>query len=82
MLQMIMGEPSSFVNHYLNIVATGYSPLLGEAHKIMKGVILAKAITGEGFGKSGLADTFILNVRMVIFASLLFIENLSLCLEE
>ena len=71
MLSLIQNEPPDFVNHWLNIVTPDaedfktddLGSLLMTAHQAMRTVILAKAFTGSVYGRTGAADTFVLNKR-------------------
>ena len=68
LFSLIMNEDSSFINHWLNTVTvnknkTNTLPHIQLAHQAMKATILVKGLTGQGLGRSQVADTFILNNR-------------------
>lgn len=68
LLSFINGERPEFINHWLNTVTMNdrerkANANLELAHIAMKLTILAKALTGQGTGKTGIADTFIINNR-------------------
>lgn len=68
LLVFLNGEDSNFINHWLNIVTfNGKESKVDQnfnlAHEAMKITILVKALTGQGTGKKGIADTFIVNNR-------------------
>ena len=68
LLSFINGEKPEFINHWLNTVTMNdrerkANANLELAHIAMKLTILAKALTGQGLGKTGVADTFIINNR-------------------
>lgn len=68
LLTFINGENPDFINHWLNTVTMNdrerkANANLELAHIAMKLTILAKALTGQGTGKVGVADTFIINNR-------------------
>ena len=61
---LIQDEHSSFINHYLNIIAThpdgNVSAKITEAHEAMKYTILYKALTGDVYGRQA-ASIFLVN---------------------
>lgn len=69
LLYMIQNENVDFINHWLNIITvSGKSDKIAKsylqaAHTAMKTTLFAKALTGQGLGRSGVADTFIVNNR-------------------
>lgn len=70
LLYLIQNENADFVNHWLNLVViqrkgskASKDGILNLAHEAMKITIFAKALTGQGLGRIGEADTFILNNR-------------------
>lgn len=68
LLYLIQNENPHFVNHWLNLMSgasrkSKYLDNLQEAHLAMKITIFAKALTGQGLGRTGEADTFVLNWR-------------------
>lgn len=68
LISFINGENPDFVNHWLNTItynkkASTAIQNYNLAHQAMKCTILVKALTGQGLGKQGIADTFIVNNR-------------------
>lgn len=69
LLYMIQNENVDFINHWLNTITTsGKSDKIAKnylqsAHTAMKITLFAKALTGQGLGRKGIADTFIVNNR-------------------
>ena len=69
LLYLLQNEDANFVNHYLNLVAEHNDPWdtetidttsLAAAHQAIKASILAKALSGETYGRQG-ADIFMIN---------------------
>lgn len=69
LLYMIQNEDVDFVNHWLNTITTnGKSDRIAKnylqaAHTAMKITLFAKALTGQGLNRTGVADTFVVNNR-------------------
>lgn len=69
LLYLIQNENPDFVNHWLNLLATSeestrsQNKIKNTFDRIMKLTIFAKALTGQNLGRSGWADTFIINWR-------------------
>lgn len=63
MFTLLSLENPKYVNHYLNIMGTRDTSRMVEARDDFKRLILLRALTGQGTGKSNTADTFIVNIR-------------------
>lgn len=63
MFTLLSLERPEYVNHYLNIMGTQDADRMTQARDDLKRLILIRALTGQGTGKSNVADTFIINIR-------------------